>query len=159
MTTFADLKMPAEVIEQLKSIASELQSPAGSGPSVVQFVSNSPSNTHAAAEALANALNKSLVHVDSQSAIASSTAGLGVNLEALQTFVEPEVILFFDEADSLFGKRTTIRDDRKFEVEQEASLIDQELPFQGLCILSTRVESALAVKNLRFTVHLPHDPS
>ena len=68
-------------------------------------------------------------------------------------------ILFFDEADALFGKRSEVKDshDRYANIEINYLLQRMEI-YRGLAILATNVKSALDtafVRRLRFIVDFP----
>jgi hypothetical protein len=159
--SLAELEMPADVKEQLKSIATDLQARTQSGPVVALFVSKSSTNAIAAAEAVAHALNQSLVHVDVRGMDADATAKPNVNLQQdVQTLDARQVILFFDEADSLFHKRTAVRGDGEATGNPGSAAAGQGLPsFDGLTIVSTRAMPETAVENLRYTVHFQDGPS
>src|SRR5207247_10700437 len=68
-------------------------------------------------------------------------------------------ILFFDEADALFGKRSEIKDshDRYANIEVNYLLQRMEL-YRGLAVLATNMKSALDaafLRRLRFLVPFP----
>jgi hypothetical protein len=158
--SLAELKTSAHVKEQLKSIVADLQAHAKPGPAVALFVSKSPENAGAAAEALAHALNKSLVHVDAQGGTAGPTANAKVNLQqAVQTLDQRQVILFFDEADSLFHKRTSVRSVAEGAAETSETLQPAQAlsSFNGLSIVSARTMPETTIENLRYTVRLSDD--
>jgi SpoVK/Ycf46/Vps4 family AAA+-type ATPase len=69
-------------------------------------------------------------------------------------------ILFFDEADSLFGKRSEVKDSHDRYANIEINYLLQRMEsFRGLAILATNMKSALDtafVRRLRFIVDFPH---
>ena len=74
------------------------------------------------------------------------------------------MVLFFDECDALFGKRTEIRDSHDRYANIESSYLLQRIEaFSGLAILATNMKSALDpafVRRLRFVVDFTHpDPA
>src|SRR5262249_3321937 len=68
-------------------------------------------------------------------------------------------ILFFDEADALFGKRSEVRDSHDRYANIEINYLLQRMEsFQGLAILATNMRSTLDaafVRRLRFIVTFP----
>ena len=70
------------------------------------------------------------------------------------------VVLFFDECDALFGKRTEVRDSHDRYANIESSYLLQRIEaFSGLAILATNMKSSLDpafVRRLRFVVDFKH---
>ena len=68
-------------------------------------------------------------------------------------------ILFFDEADALFGKRSEVKDSHDRYANIEVSYLLQRMEaYRGLAILATNLKSALDpafMRRLRFIVHFP----
>jgi SpoVK/Ycf46/Vps4 family AAA+-type ATPase len=68
-------------------------------------------------------------------------------------------VLFFDEADALFGKRSEVRDSHDRYANIEVSYLLQRLEaYQGLAILATNLKSGLDeafTRRLRFSVMFP----
>ncbi|HSD85248.1 MAG TPA: AAA family ATPase, partial [Anaerolineae bacterium] len=68
-------------------------------------------------------------------------------------------VLFFDEADALFGKRSEVRDSHDRYANIEVNYLLQRLEaYQGLAILATNLKSGLDdafTRRLRFTVIFP----
>jgi len=156
----SDLNMPTVVKEQLNAIAEDLQVRTGASPVVALFVSSNPSYASAAAEALGHSLNRTVAHFDPVGKDAHPPTRQGVNLaQAVQTLDARQVVLFFDEADALFHKRTAVRDDDvKAETPGSSPTADGLPSFQGLSIVSARVAPEFRIPNLRYTVHLPDGP-
>jgi SpoVK/Ycf46/Vps4 family AAA+-type ATPase len=69
------------------------------------------------------------------------------------------VLLLFDEADALFGKRSEVRDSHDRYANIEVGYLLQRMEaYQGLAILTTNLKSALDTsfqRRLRFTVNFP----
>ena len=113
-----------------------------------------------AAEALANDLVRPLYRVD-LSAVRSKYIG-ETEKNLAQLFDEAErsqAILFFDEADALFGKRSEVKEthDRYANLDV-AYLINRLESFNGLAILSTNSKSTIDeafLRRLRYFVNLP----
>jgi SpoVK/Ycf46/Vps4 family AAA+-type ATPase len=77
-------------------------------------------------------------------------------------FVEAETsnaILFFDEADALFGKRSEVKDSHDRYANIEISYLLQKMEaYRGLAILTTNMKSALDaafLRRIRFIVQFP----
>lgn len=68
-------------------------------------------------------------------------------------------ILFFDEADALFGKRTDVKDSHDKYANQEVSyLLNRIETFNGLAILATNMKNNIDdafIRRLRFVVYFP----
>lgn len=114
--------------------------PYGTGVSVLMYGPPGTGKTMAA-QVIANELQMELYRVD-LSRISSKYIGeTEKNLE--KVFREAEqsnVILFFDEADSLFGKRTEVKDSNDKYANQETSYILQRIEsYDGMVILATNL--------------------
>jgi SpoVK/Ycf46/Vps4 family AAA+-type ATPase len=70
-------------------------------------------------------------------------------------------VLFFDEADALFGKRSEVRDAHDRFANQEVSYLLQRMEqFDGITVLATNLKGNLDVafaRRMHFVVHFP-DP-
>ena len=69
------------------------------------------------------------------------------------------MLLLFDEADALFGKRGDVKDSHDRYANIEISYLLQRMEaYQGLAVLTTNLKSAIDnafQRRLRFTVHFP----
>jgi SpoVK/Ycf46/Vps4 family AAA+-type ATPase len=67
------------------------------------------------------------------------------NISAIFKYAEiKDNILFFDEADVLFGKRTTVKDSHDKYANQEVSYLMRQLEsFEGIAVLSTNMKTQL----------------
>ena len=94
-----------------------------------------------AAQVIANELQMDLFRVDLSQISSKYIGETEKNLE--KVFREAEqsnVILFFDEADSLFGKRTEVKDSNDKYANQETSYILQRIEsYDGMVILATNL--------------------
>ena len=94
-----------------------------------------------AAQVMANELGMELYRVDLSQVTSKYIGETEKNLESV--FREAEhsnVILFFDEADSLFGKRTEVKDSNDKYANQETSYILQRIEsYEGMIILATNL--------------------
>lgn len=124
---------------------------------VAIFTGENDADKKAAAEALANDLDVKLYHVDLSSVASKWIGETEKNLNRLLSAAEEaDAILFFDEADALFGNRSSLGDDRSRHTSSEADLVMQLLEaHRGLSILATSKPSNLDpafTRRIRFIV-------
>lgn len=104
-----------------------------------------------AAEVLANELQLDLYRIDLAALISKYIGETEKNLS--QVFDAAEgggVVLLFDEADALFGKRSEVKDSHDRYANVEISYLLQRMEaFQGLAILTTNMKSSLDSAFLR----------
>ncbi len=110
-----------------------------------------------AAEAIADALRQDLYRIDLSAVVSKYIGETEKNLAA--AFDEAErasAVLFFDEADALFGKRTEIRDAHDRYANLEVNYLLQRVEtFTGLVILATNRQASLDeafLRRLRFVI-------
>lgn len=114
-----------------------------------------------AAEVIANALQLDLYRIDLAGVVSKYIGETEKNLRRLFDAAEASgAILFFDEADALFGKRGEVRDSHDRYANIEINYLLQRMEsYQGLAILATNMKSALDkafVRRLRFIVEFPY---
>ena len=113
-----------------------------------------------AAEALANELHLDLLRIDLSAVVSKYVDETEANLrEIFDATEEANTILFFDEADALFGKRTEVKDshDRYDNIEVN-HLLQRMEKYHGLTILTTTMREELDLAFLRrfkFIVDFP----
>ncbi|MER5597112.1 AAA family ATPase [Streptomyces sp. NPDC002265] len=110
-----------------------------------------------AAEVLARHLEIDLYRVDLSATVSKYIGETEKNLRRLFDAAEPGgAILFFDEADSLFGKRSQVNDSHDRYANIEVSYLLQRMEaYQGLAILATNLRRSLDtafLRRLRFIV-------
>ncbi|WP_072622222.1 ATP-binding protein [Spirulina major] len=113
-----------------------------------------------AAEAIAAALNLDLYRIDLSSIISKYIGETEKNLRKLFDAAEGGgVILLFDEADALFGKRSEVKDSRDRHANVEVAYLLQRIEaFQGLAILTTNLKNSLDpafLRRIRFVINFP----
>jgi len=172
--TLADLVLPPEPLAQLRELIAhvELQHvvldtwgfrrrmPRGQG--VIGLFAGPPgTGKTTAAEAVAHALQQDLYRVDLSAVVSKYIGETEKNLAA--AFDEAErasAVLFFDEADSLFGKRTEVKDAHDRYANLEVNYLLQRIEtFTGLVLLATNRHSALDeafARRLRFVIRFDH---
>jgi SpoVK/Ycf46/Vps4 family AAA+-type ATPase len=113
-----------------------------------------------AAEVIANELEQPLHRIDLSSVVSKWVGETEKNLERLfQAADDASGILFFDEADALFGKRTEVQHSQDRFANIEINFLLQRLEsYRGLAILATNLKDALDqafLRRLRFIVTFP----
>ena len=172
--TLDDLVLPAERLAQLQELVAhvELQHvvldewgfrrrmPRGRGV-IALFAGPPGTGKTTAAEAVAHALRQDLYRVDLSAVVSKYIGETEKNLAA--AFDEAErasAVLFFDEADSLFGKRTEVKDAHDRYANLEVNYLLQRVEtFTGLVLLATNRQSALDdafARRLRFVIRFEH---
>jgi SpoVK/Ycf46/Vps4 family AAA+-type ATPase len=131
----------------------------GLGISVL-FAGESGTGKTMAAEVLANDLSLMLYRIDLSSVVSKYIGETERNLRKLFDAAEDGgAILFFDEADALFGKRSEVKDSHDRYANIEINYLLQRIEtYRGLSILATNMKSALDsafVRRLRFIVNFP----
>ena len=111
-----------------------------------------------AAEVLANHLRLGLYRVDLSATVSKYIGQTEKNLRRLFDAAEDGgAILFFDEADALFGKRSEVRDSHDRYANIEVNYLLQRMEsYSGLAILATNMKSALDpafLRRLRFVIN------
>jgi hypothetical protein len=113
-----------------------------------------------AAEVLAKILDLDLYRIDLSSVVNKYIGETEKNLRRLFDAAEDSgVVLFFDEADALFGKRSEVKDSHDRYANIEINYLLQRLEaYNGLAILATNLKSALDqafMRRLRFIINFP----
>src|ERR1041384_8263279 len=128
------------------------------------FTGESGTGKTMAAEVLANELKLGLYRIDLSSVVNKYIGETEKNLRRLFDAAEDGgAILFFDEADALFGKRSEVKDSHDRYANIEINYLLQRLEsFSGLAIMATNMKGALDTAFLRrirfileFRAHTP----
>jgi SpoVK/Ycf46/Vps4 family AAA+-type ATPase len=171
--TWKDLELPPTEKRLLRQIADQVKSRLevydgwgfrermnrGLGTSVL-FAGDSGTGKTMAGEVVANALGLLLYRIDLSAVVSKYIGETEKNLRKLFDAAEDGgAILFFDEADALFGKRSEVRDshDRYANIEINYLLQRMEV-FRGIAILATNMKASLDsafLRRLRFIVNFP----
>jgi SpoVK/Ycf46/Vps4 family AAA+-type ATPase len=152
--TWEDIVLPRDQMEQLREICGfikhrhtvysewgfEAKLSSGKGLNVL-FAGPSGTGKTMAAEVMANELSLDLYKIDLSAIVSKYIGETEKNLK--QVFQEGQAsnaILFFDEADALFGKRSEVRDshDRYANIEI-AYLLQRTEEYEGIVILATNL--------------------
>jgi SpoVK/Ycf46/Vps4 family AAA+-type ATPase len=113
-----------------------------------------------AAEVLARELRLDLYRIDLSAVVSKYIGETEKNLkQVFDAAEEGGVLLLFDEADALFGKRSEVRDSHDRYANIEVGYLLQRMEaYQGLAILTTNLKSSMDTafqRRLRFTVNFP----
>ena len=172
-----DLVLPVEQLTLLQQIATQVERRSrvyddwgfrrkmnrGLGISAL-FAGESGTGKTLAAEVIANALRLNLYRIDLSAVVSKYIGETEKNLRRLFDAAEDGgAILFFDEADALFGKRSEVKDSHDRYANIEINYLLQRMEgYGGLAVLATNLKSALDqafLRRLRFIVNFPFPDS
>ena len=124
------------------------------------FTGESGTGKTLAAEVLAHELGLDLYRIDLSAVVSKYIGETEKNLkQVFDAAEEGGVLLLFDEADALFGKRSDVKDSHDRYANIEVGYLLQRMEaYEGLAILTTNLKSALDKafqRRLRFTVSFP----
>ena len=113
-----------------------------------------------AAEVLAKALRLDLYRIDLAGVVSKYIGETEKNLRRVFDAAEDSgAILFFDEADALFGKRSEVKDSHDRYANIEISYLLQRMEaYRGLAVLATNLKGAVDnafLRRIRFVVNFP----
>jgi hypothetical protein len=170
--TWKDLVLPEEQMGLIRQIAGQVRERhkvyeqwgfsqsmnRGFGISAL-FSGESGTGKTMAAEVIANDLQLNLYRIDLSAVVSKYIGETEKNLSKLFDAAERGgAILFFDEADALFGKRSEVKDSHDRYANIEINYLLQRMEaFSGLAILATNMKGALDpafMRRLRFIVNL-----
>lgn len=146
--TWKDVKLPEPQIEILTDILEEIKpsgkqglkkKPVAKKGMNIMFTGNAGKNQLRAASMLAKKGNLKLFRVDLGAVVSKYIGETEKNLAKLLSRAEQhDWILFFDEADALFGKRTKVKDSHdRFANREREGLIKQLESYSGVAILAS----------------------
>ncbi|MFN6482022.1 MULTISPECIES: ATP-binding protein [unclassified Nostoc] len=124
------------------------------------FAGSSGTGKTLGAEVLAQKLRLDLYRIDLSSVVSKYIGETEKNLRRVFDAAEQGgVILLFDEADALFGKRSEVKDARDRYANIEVSYLLQRMEsYPGLAVLTTNLKSAIDtafLRRIRFVVQFP----
>jgi SpoVK/Ycf46/Vps4 family AAA+-type ATPase len=113
-----------------------------------------------AAEAIAQVLKLDIYRIDLSAVVSKYIGETEKNLRRIFDAAEGGgVILLFDEADSLFGKRSEVKDSHDRNANLEVSYLLQRMEtYRGLAILTTNLKGSIDqafMRRIRFIVQFP----
>jgi SpoVK/Ycf46/Vps4 family AAA+-type ATPase len=137
------------------------QSAGGRGLGITALFSGaSGTGKTMAAEVLAGSLRLDLYRIDLSSVVSKYIGETEKNLRRVFDGAEGGgAILFFDEADALFGKRSEVKDSHDRYANIEINYLLQRMEsYRGLAVLATNMKSAMDpafMRRIRFAIHFP----
>ncbi|MCU1689290.1 MAG: putative ATPase [Jatrophihabitantaceae bacterium] len=150
--TWSDLVLSDAKIDQLRTIAARYRHAdtvydswglaTASGRGIVSlFTGPSGTGKTLAAEVVATSLELDMYRIDLSSVVSKYIGETEQNLEKLFAAASAgNSVLFFDEADSLFGKRSEVKDGRDRYANLEVSYLLQRLEnYDGIVVLATNL--------------------
>jgi AAA+ superfamily predicted ATPase len=168
-----DIVLPEEILEQLRELCSRVAErrrvmgewgfgrklSLGKGVSAL-FAGPSGTGKTMAAEIVANELELELYKIDLSGIVSKYIGETEKNLDRIFTTAEnANAILFFDEADALFGKRSEVRDSHDRYANIEISYLLQKMEqYEGIAILATNLRQNLDdafLRRLQIVVEFP----
>jgi SpoVK/Ycf46/Vps4 family AAA+-type ATPase len=170
---WGDIVLPADRLRQLREICNQVKYRArvydewgfdrklslGKGLNVL-FTGPSGTGKTMAAEIMAGELGLDVYKIDLSTVVSKYIGETEKNLA--RVFEEAETsnaILFFDEADALFGKRSEVRDAHDRYANIETSYLLQRMEeYDGMAILATNLHKNMDeafVRRMHFTVEFP----
>jgi len=171
--SFEDIVLPKDISNQLEEISAQVANrprvyddwgfgeklSRGRGISAL-FSGPSGAGKTMAAEILANHLKLDLYRIDLAGMVSKYIGETEKNLKKVFDAAERSgAILFFDEADALFGKRTEVKDSHDRYANIEVNYLLQRMEeYRGLAILATNRKSFLDqafMRRIRFIVDFP----
>lgn len=148
-----------QILNDIATNARDSRSRSG-GEAIVLFAGVSRTGKTSAAEVIAGGLKRDLYRVDLSKIVSKYIGETEKNLERLFDAAESaDAILFFDEAEALFGKRSEVKDSQDRYANLEINYLLQRLEtFKGLVILTTNHQEDTPERfrrQIRFVVNFP----
>ena len=145
------LNVPSETRTQLEKLARKVRKQPP--PQTLVFAGPRQKEKLEAAAALALELQRPLVKIDIRRVVSRYIGETEKNIDSFFRRAKAQkAILFFDEADALFGKRTAVTDAHDRYANQEVSYLLQRVrEHTGLMIFSTQDTSG--IQKVRITEH------
>jgi SpoVK/Ycf46/Vps4 family AAA+-type ATPase len=170
---WGDLVLPADPFNMLREICEQVKHRSlvyekwgfesklslGKGLNVI-FAGPSGTGKTMSAEIIASELKMDLYKIDLSNVISKYIGETEKNLERIFTEAgESNAILFFDEADAIFGKRSEVKDahDRYANIET-GYLLQKMEEYEGIVILATNLRKNLDdafVRRMHFVIEYP----
>ncbi|MEZ4731303.1 MAG: ATP-binding protein [Caldilineaceae bacterium] len=174
---WADIVLPDDALHQLQEFCRRValrhqvweawgfadKVSAGKGVNAL-FAGPSGAGKTMAAEIMANELGLDLYKIDLSGVVSKYIGETEKNLDRIFVAAEnANAILFFDEADALFGKRSEVSDAHDRYANIEISYLLQKMEeFDGVTILATNLRQNLDdafIRRMAFVVHFPFPDS
>lgn len=160
VATWSDLALPDAELQLLQQVADQLRQ-RGRGPGVTAlFTGESRTGKIQAAEVLATHLRRTLYHIDLGAVVSKYVGETEKNLcRIFDAVAGSGAILYFDEAEALFGRRGDVRDSHDRYANLDLDYLLQRIEaYDGLTILATNMKGNLDpafTRRLRFVIAFP----
>lgn len=160
VATRAQLTKLHEIIDQVRTNSTETHSlKRGLGVKAL-FVGESSIGKTLAAEVVACELKQNLYRIDLSAVVSKYIGETEKNLRRLFDAAEDGgVILFFDEADALFDRRSNVQDSHDRYADRVITCLLQKMEkYQGLSIIAIKKKSVIDpsyLRRMRFVVNFP----
>jgi Cdc6-like AAA superfamily ATPase len=171
--SWSEIVLPVDAIAQLREICQRVvhadrvlgdwgfggKLTLGKGVNAL-FAGPSGTGKTLAAEIVAHELGFDLYKIDLSGIVSKYIGETERNLDRVfRAAHRANAVLFFDEADALFGKRSEVRDSHDRYANVEISYLLQKMEeFEGIAILATNLRQNLDdafTRRLAFTIHFP----
>jgi AAA+ superfamily predicted ATPase len=171
--SFTDIVLPADRLRQLREVCSAVEYRSivydqwgfdskmslGKGLNLL-FAGPSGTGKTMAAEAMAHELGLDMYRIDLSTVISKYIGETEKNLSRIfEEAATSNAILFFDEADALFGKRSEVRDSHDRYANIEINYLLQKMEqYEGTVILATNLRKNMDdafVRRIQFTIEFP----
>jgi AAA+ superfamily predicted ATPase len=170
--TWGDIVVPSDTMMQLRELCARVANghqvlaewgfglkPSSGRGTTALFAGPSGTGKTMAAEIVGNELGLDVYKVDLSGIVSKYIGETEKNLERIFTAADTNAILFFDEADALFGKRSEVRDSHDRYANVEISYLLQRMEsYEGIAILATNLRQNMDeafVRRLHFIVDFP----
>ena len=129
-------------------LIAELRQPVSGTTTLVTLSGGTTAARHEAAQQFAAALGRNLLRIDLDSLVSKYIGETEKNLHLLLSRAEQQnAILFFDEADALFGRRTDVKDAHDRYAAVDLDLVRRSLEqYRGTAVISTTAAPAKETK-------------
>jgi SpoVK/Ycf46/Vps4 family AAA+-type ATPase len=156
--TWAQLNHVPLALPGLKNVCQEYKPGQGL---LCLFTGMRGSSQSLAAQAIAGQLELTLMYADLAALVNKYIGETEKNLDRIFTAAEHQnAVLFFDEADALFGKRSDVKDSHDRYANLEVNYLLQRIEaFHGLAILTSNMKPAqddALLRRVRHVIDFPH---
>ncbi len=155
--SISELNLSPVILEQLTSVVAVLKTTSlRSGATTLQL-NGASEVTSAAAQALAHDTGRQLYRIDLRAVVSKFIGETEKNLDRIFRDADSKQwVMFFDEADALFGKRTEVKNGHDRYANVEIAYLQQRLKtFHGFAIFATNTaDTAVPDKFFRYVVQL-----
>ncbi|MDQ3907273.1 MAG: ATP-binding protein [Acidobacteriota bacterium] len=170
---WADIQLPPDQLEQLREICAQAERrhtvygewgfgrKMSAGRGVVALFTGPPGTGKTmAAEVVARALRLDLFKIDLSQIVSKYIGETEKNLDRIfREAATSNAVLFFDEADALFGRRSEVKDAHDRFANIEIGYLLQKIEeFDGIAVLATNLRQNMDeafVRRMRFVVEFP----